>query len=512
MDVNRLVDDNNKEGIVTAVFDAVEAFQGWSDLNKDVLLNDWKLVGPEDRHIGRRAAPVRSGLATTLIQVELEYTRWSTAAGINVEAVTELVNHVLATYDTAGHHACFTFEFGFDESCVIELVTNAISEELSTCTVAQAELCRDRAIVQATRLVIGIKGCGLLGTIENDKRLLVCADPAAEAVAEEEALAIATEAVEKALTIIVDQYNAQQAAVLDALRLINATAAEREADREIRFDAEVGQVLKQLQTVVLSKSLKVLLDEAASNTDGAQQALAGFESALAAADCESAGSYLSDGGEDLIGAGVDQAAVDAARAKAEACQALLIDVEEGAFQVRLQTARQDEIEAAHARAIAAENAAAAAAAAAGAAADIAAIDDLLADLDVRLETAAGAVQAAEEEVAKAGCGASDTSTICEALIVNVNSAKAKAAKITEDMRLAAEAKAAADAKSAKAAEETSFNTLIGAIAGGVVFILVIIGIVAYVVVNKKKAAADKKSADSKIVAFANPMSVIVLFF
>jgi hypothetical protein len=119
-----------------------------------------------------------------------------------------------------------------------------------------------------------------------------------------------------------------------ALRLINATAAEREADRELRFTAGMLATSQTLARVVLAVDLRALLDKGAGAAAAAVAALARFEATLAEAECESPDSYLTDGGDTLIGAEVDEAARDAARKKAEACQRFLADVEEGEFQIR----------------------------------------------------------------------------------------------------------------------------------------------------------------------------------
>ena len=64
IDVNRFVDGNNKEGVVASLYATLLDAQGWTRLNKEVMLEDLRLAKPEEVHKGRREAPPRLGLAS----------------------------------------------------------------------------------------------------------------------------------------------------------------------------------------------------------------------------------------------------------------------------------------------------------------------------------------------------------------------------------------------------------------------------------------------------------------
>merc|ERR1719272_1484091 len=100
------------------------------------------------------------GLATSLVRVQLEYSRWNTAAGINKKAVQDVVNWVFVNYDTQTHHQCFSFTSGFDDECIIDIVKDIIKGELGGCSNKDAEDCREAAFGKALDQIMKIKGCG----------------------------------------------------------------------------------------------------------------------------------------------------------------------------------------------------------------------------------------------------------------------------------------------------------------------------------------------------------------
>jgi len=257
IDVNRLVDPNNKDGIVTAVHEALKDAQSWTGLNKDVMLDGWRLANPEEVHKGRRAAPARMGLATSLVHVKLEYSRWSTAAGINKKVVQDVVNWVFANYDTKTHHKCFTFTAGFDDECIIDIVKEIIKTQLGACSNKDAEDCRKAAFEKALEQIMIIKGCGLLGST-GEGASKKCIDPEAEKRVRAEATKTADAAVAAAVTSnlkahadAVEQqrlrevaFNATRAAKLavQATGTENAKAKARTAAKEAAAGKTAGEV------------------------------------------------------------------------------------------------------------------------------------------------------------------------------------------------------------------------------------------------------------------------------
>jgi hypothetical protein len=489
IDVNRLVDDNNKEGVVTAVFEAIKDIAGWEDLEERAILEGWKLVGPEARHKGRREAPIRHGYATNLIQVDLEYSRYGGASGLDETSVRNRINHVLATYDTTTHHRCFTFEFGFDDTCIEELVANAIGGQLGECTVNAAEACRETATASALEIILEIRGCGLLGTITNDAGLTVCADPEAQAAAAAAAAEQATAAVEKALGVVFDQYNAAVQAAADAALLKNQTAAERAASRETEMSLALGDVVRVILFQTTAAALTDLLGLKTSEQEDADAALADAQAALDALACPdpSADTTVIGGGQ--IGAEVDEAAEAAAAAEKAACADARDLVEASDFQSQKTAAVVAEVQTALTKQIAAE--------------ELQAIRDQTAaaggvvtpeaPTEEEMEAQQAKVNAAQK-AADDAC-ATGESAMCEALQAALEAATA--AMNALDDQLAA-------SKIPPPSDGIGMSTIIIAAVGAIIVIAIVIAIV--VLGGGAAAAADPRDGDGKaVIAFENPM-------
>ena len=245
IDVNRFVDANNKDGVVTAVYDAIKDMQGWTNLNRDVMYEKWRLAPAAEVHKkGRRAAPARMGLATNLVHVELEYNRWSAEGGPNEAAVERVINWVLATYDIQTHHKCFTFQAGFDDVCVEEIVSTIIAKELKACTDVDKDSvasCRKAAVKAAKQKIIAIKGCGLLGTVASpQKGETVCANLDAASKAKVAANMTAVDAVDAAIAKISATRRDFLAQQLQAALALNATKLAQANKRKEKTEKLIG--------------------------------------------------------------------------------------------------------------------------------------------------------------------------------------------------------------------------------------------------------------------------------
>ena len=275
IDVNRFVDGNNKDGVVTAVYDAIKDLQGWTDLNKEVMSEKWGLVPAADIHKkGRRGAPARLGLATNLIHVELEYNRWSSTAGPNKAAVVRVINWVLATYNVQTHHKCFSFEAGFDDGCVEDIVSTIIAKELKACTDVDLDsvaTCRNAAVSAAKKKLIEIKGCGLLGTVIKDGED-VCADPASASKAKADANTNAAAAVDAAIAKISTARRKDLERQLQEALALNATKAEQASKRKDKADRLISAAtLTSFQ--VSTGGVEAALKAAIAKTTAAKAAL-----------------------------------------------------------------------------------------------------------------------------------------------------------------------------------------------------------------------------------------------
>ena len=243
IDVTRFTDATNKDGVVAAVFDAIKDMQGWTNLNRDVLYENWRLAAPGEVHKkARRAAPARMGLATSLVNVQLEYNMWQSSAGPNLAAVERRINWVLATYSLKTHHKCFSFQLGFDDDCVTAIVSKIISRQLQVCTdvdVDSAPSCRAPAIAAVAEKLAEIKGCGLLGTVSDADGKEVCADAAAEQLATVAANTTAVGAVDAAIAEIQAARAAELARTRQEERALNATRTRQAGERQDATDKRV---------------------------------------------------------------------------------------------------------------------------------------------------------------------------------------------------------------------------------------------------------------------------------
>jgi len=240
IDVNRMVDENNKAGIVDHVYEQVQSVQGFQDLSKDAMYGSWKLATPEDRTKGRRAA--RLGLATNLVQVNLEYSRWSTGSGVDKRHIERVVNHLLATYDVTTHHKCFTFDGGFDEECIGALVAGAVQAKLDGCPPESVRSCFDDAKAVALAITIEIKGCGLIGAIPGPAGAeAACADPDEEDKRSAEADVYAAGVAEFETAAAEDRHAAAVAAAIAAAELAAEQLAGRIGDAGAARNASLSE-------------------------------------------------------------------------------------------------------------------------------------------------------------------------------------------------------------------------------------------------------------------------------
>merc|ERR1719199_683094 len=265
IDVNRMVDENNKAGIVDHVFEQVRTIQGFQDLSKDAMYGSWRLATPEDRTKGRRAA--RLGLATNLIQVNLEYSRWSTGSGVDKRHVERVVNHLLATYDLTTHHKCFTFDGGFDEECIRSLVAGAVQAKLDGCAPDKVRDCKDEASAVALAITLEIKGCGLLGSIPGKAGGdAVCADPEEEARRLAESEEYAESVSEFEVLAAEARHSSSVAAAVEAARVAAEELAGRIKDAGVARNASLSERAQQL-AFDLAKAKSEALETASANTD-----------------------------------------------------------------------------------------------------------------------------------------------------------------------------------------------------------------------------------------------------
>lgn len=259
--VNRLVDDNNKNGVVTAVFEALENSYGMTDVNKQAMLDSWRLIKPQKRQeltLGgnsidpsRRHArdrrndlehPLRGGLATETIMVELVYTRWNDQSGLDRKMLEQFINSVLAKYDVQSHHKCFSFATGFDDVCIDELVANAIAVQLDRCAKddpTKASECRDEARTSAYSIIMDIKGCGLYGKTEEFDGSEGCADTTTRDRIKNAANAQVDGAVALAIKKMEDDYAQQLLDDYNAELLVNQTKAELARLRAERLRSDI---------------------------------------------------------------------------------------------------------------------------------------------------------------------------------------------------------------------------------------------------------------------------------
>lgn len=192
---------------------------------------------------GRRAAPARMGLATNLIQVQLEYNRWQSSTGPNRAAIERKINWVLATYSTKTHHKCFTFVAGFDDACVKDIVSDIIAVQLQACTDADPDdvgSCRAAAIAAAKSKIVAIKGCGLLGTLDKGGEE-VCADPVAADKATIAANTMAVDTVNAAIAKIQAARAKELTDIFQQEVALNNTLAAAAAGRKAATDKRVTE-------------------------------------------------------------------------------------------------------------------------------------------------------------------------------------------------------------------------------------------------------------------------------
>jgi hypothetical protein len=474
MDVNRMVDANNKQGVVDAAFEAIESFAGWTDLSKDVMFFDWKLVNPEERAKGRRSTPIRHGYATNLIQVSLEFTRYSTTTGVDYTSIRDRLNHVLATYDTTTHHSCFTFEFGFDDACISELVTNAIAAQLAECTVAEAEQCRDDATATALAIILEIKGCGLLGSVTKNGKT-ECSDPDAQAAAQADAEAQATEAVEKALGVVLAEFDALTAAAAEASALANQTAGERAATRKTETDSAILDVVRGLQGQTTDAGREGMKEQVELILGKAEQAVVDAQAALDALNCPALDAEV------VIGAGkvgeeVDEEAVAAAAALAQACTEARDLLEAAQFEVTKNNAILAEIDGEIARKAAEDEATKAA----GGVVVVPAVDEEeYAEARNKVNTAQAALSSCTDD--------------CEALQTALDLALALLEKLDAQQ---------AEADKSASTDDGDSNGMIIGIAAAVVVLVIL---AAMVVVNGKDGGGSEEPVQKAVIAFENPM-------
>ena len=234
MVVNRLVDDNNKEKVVEKVFAAIQTTQGWSNLDLESISANWRLADPEEVHTGNRGsgtAPARKGLATTLINVELSFSRFQSASPLNTRSIVNRINTALALYapDAVTPHMCFSFAEGYNSTCITDLVSDVIADKLGVCAEDKSTVakCAAAATKAARTLIIGINGCGLLGKVGKK-----CADPVDQVRYTNAANATAIEAVNAAVAKIEAQHAAEVRAAYEAK--VMANRAEARAASELR--------------------------------------------------------------------------------------------------------------------------------------------------------------------------------------------------------------------------------------------------------------------------------------
>ena len=258
MDVHRLVDGNNVEGVVDHVYSGLSIKSGFklgfTKVSKQDMRQNWKLLSPHDRVHGENAATMQElhtdaqyGFATQLIDVQITYSGWTTGAGPNVQLLERVVNYLLATYELQSHHKCFEFATGYNQQCIDQIVHDTIVEDLGNdeCRLGKHEDCLERAIKVAVEAIRDIRGCGLLGSqvqvghetrqkcadgVEEQRVLTLAASLANSTISLQASLREASNETEGTVTIVAQTtMPGLQANDVDAAALLDALAAAEEA-------------------------------------------------------------------------------------------------------------------------------------------------------------------------------------------------------------------------------------------------------------------------------------------